>query len=156
MIIKVSKFATKSELDSQICYHSKHLKQLERFQYMPPLTKEQKAQQFCDMTTSTRRIGISEFARSKTWRDVLDESGCIEVTDRAESIGFLMTPDYAEELSMYIAELESELEQAYIRTLFELRSDYSEPLEGSALAAAALTEFNIREDKIREFLDGSK
>ena len=58
----------------------------------------------------------------------------MEVTDRAGTIGLLLTPDYAEDVSAYIAQLESELEQAYVRALFEMRADYSEPVGGAKLA----------------------
>lgn len=92
----------------------------------------------------------------KSWRSLLDETGCVEVTDRSETVGLLLTPDYADDVSAYIAQLEAELEQAYVRTLFDMRRDYSEPMGGAALAAAALAEFDAREDKIREFLDGGE
>ena len=89
---------------------------------MSPLAQEEKAHQFCGMAAGGQRVGISEFARGKTWRNLLAEAGCVEVTDRAGTIGLLLTPDYAEDVSAYIAQLESELEQAYVRALFEMRS----------------------------------
>ena len=92
---------------------------------MSPLAEEEKAHQFCGMAAGGQRVGISEFARGKTWRNLLAEAGCVEVTDRAGTIGLLLTPDYAEDVSAYIAQLESELEQAYVRALFEMRADYS-------------------------------
>ncbi|MFR5093197.1 MAG: hypothetical protein ACLTDR_15495 [Adlercreutzia equolifaciens] len=79
---------------------------------MSPLAQEEKAHQFCGMAAGGQRVGISEFARGKTWRNLLAEAGCVEVTDRAGTIGLLLTPDYAEDVSAYIAQLESELEQA--------------------------------------------
>ena len=85
---------------------------------MSPLAQEEKAHQFCGMAAGGQRVGISEFARGKTWRNLLAEAGCVEVTDRAGTIGLLLTPDYAEDVSAYIAQLESELEQAYVRALF--------------------------------------
>lgn len=123
---------------------------------MSPLAQEEKAHQFCGMAAGGQRVGISEFARGKTWRSLLAEAGCVEVTDRAGTIGLLLTPDYAEDVSAYIAQLESELEQAYVRALFEMRADYSEPVGGAKLAKAALAEFDAREDKIRGFLDGGE
>lgn len=123
---------------------------------MPLLTKEEKAQHFSNIVDGVRRIGVSEFARGKEWRGLLEESGCLEVTDRTGSIGVIMTPAYAEDLSEYINQLETELEQAYVRTLFDMRKDYSEPVGAATLAAMALSEFDAYEEKIREFLDGSK
>ena len=108
------------------------------------------------MTNRSQSVVISEFTRSKTWCNLLGAVGCVEVTDWAEMVGLLMTPDYAEEISTYIVQLEEELERAYVRTLLELRTGYSGPLTGKALATVALTEFNIQEAKIREFLDGSE
>lgn len=128
----------------------------EKIVSMPPLTKEEKAQHFSNIVGGVRRIGVSEFARGKEWRELLEESGCLEVTDRTGSIGVIMTPAYAEDLSEYINQLETELEQAYVRTLFDMRQDYSEPVGVPTLAAMALSEFDSHEEKIREFLDGSK
>ena len=123
---------------------------------MSHLAQEEKAHRFCGMAAGTQRVGISEFARGKAWRHTLDESGCVEVTDRAGTIGLLLTPDYADDVSSYISQLEAELEQAYVRALFDMRRDYSEPAEGAALATAALAEFDARESKIRNFLDGGE
>lgn len=123
---------------------------------MSPLLQEGAAREFQRMAEGPRRVGISEFARGKAWRDTLDVAGCVEVTDRTGTVGLLLTPSYAESLSAYIAELEKELEASHIRALFDLRKDYSEPLGGEALAAAALAELDAHKDKIREFLDGGK
>lgn len=123
---------------------------------MSPLAQEEKARQFCGMAAGGQRVGISEFARGKAWRSLLSEAGCVEVIDRAGTVGLLLTPDYAEDVSAYIAQLESELEQAYVRALFEMRGDYSEPVGGAELAEAALAEFDAHEDKIRNFLDGGE
>ncbi len=123
---------------------------------MSPLTQEAKTHRFCRMATGAQRVGISEFARGKTWRDLLDRSGCVEVTDRSGTVGILLAPDYAEDVSAYIGQLEAELERAYVRTLFDLREGYSAPLGSGELAAAALAEFDAREDKVREFLDGGE
>lgn len=123
---------------------------------MPPATMEEKASRFCGMAGAGQRIGMSELARGKSWRSDLAAAGCVEVTDRSDTVGLLMTPDYAKDLSEYIRQLESELEQAHIEMLFELRKNYSKPTSGKQLADAALAEFDAREDRIREFLDGGE
>lgn len=123
---------------------------------MPPTTMEEKASRFCGMAGIGQRIGMSEFARGKTWRADLAQAGCVEVTDRSDTVGLLLAPDYAKELSDYIRQLESELEQSHIEMLFELRKSYSEPTSGADLEQAALAEFDAKEDRIREFLDGGE
>lgn len=123
---------------------------------MPPLTMEQRTTRFLEMAGSEKRIGVSEFARGKAWRKSLEETGCVEVTDRSDTVGLLLTPEYASELASYIQQLENELEQAQIEMIFELRRQYSAPKSGKELEDAALAEFNAREDSIREFLDGDQ
>lgn len=123
---------------------------------MPPTTMEEKASRFCGMAGIGQRIGMSEFARGKAWRSDLADAGCVEVTDRSDTVGLLLTTDYAKELSDYIKQLESELEQAHIEMLFELRKNYADPTSGADLADAALAEFDAREDRIRKFLDGGE
>ena len=121
---------------------------------MPPFALEEKASRFCEVAEAPGRLGMSEFARGRAWRASLQEAGCVEVTDRADTVGVLMTPDYARGLSDYIRQLEGELEQAHVEALFELRRDYSAPESGADLAQAASACFDAREAGIREFLDG--
>lgn len=121
---------------------------------MPPFSLEEKASRFCKLAEAKNRLGMSEFARGRTWRPVLQEAGCVEVTDRSDTVGVLMAPDYAKGLSAYIRQLEDELEQAHMEALFELRRDYSAPASGADLAQAASAHLAAHSSEIREFLDG--
>lgn len=123
---------------------------------MSLLAQEEKAHQFCGMVAGGRRVGISEFAPGKPWRSLLAEAGCVEVTDRAGTVGLLLTPDFAEDVSVYIARLESELEHAYGRALLEMRADCSKPVGGAKLTKAALAEFDALKGERRSFLDSDE
>lgn len=123
---------------------------------MTPSLLEKKVHTFKSTVGSGRRIGVSELARSKEWRDELGSDGCLEVVDRTETVGYVMDASYADALVAYIDSLEHELEQAHIRELFALRRQASQPLSGAELTAAALAELDRREPAIREFLDGDR
>lgn len=123
---------------------------------MSSATSEKQASRFCGIANAGSRIGMSEFARGKTWRSDLKRAGCVEVTDRNDTVGILMTPSYAKGISDYIEQLERELEQAHMEVLFELRKDFSKPQSGAELESSALDYFDENESKIREFLDGGE
>ena len=123
---------------------------------MTPSLLEKKVHTFKSTVGSGRRIGVSELARSKEWRDELGSEGCLEVVDRTETVGYVMDASYADALVSYIDSLEHELEQAHIRELFALRRQASQPLSGAELTAAALAELDRHEPAIREFLDGDR
>lgn len=39
------------------------------------------------------RVGVSELARSRGWRDTLKESGVLEVVDYTETVCYIFTPE---------------------------------------------------------------
>lgn len=123
---------------------------------MVTATAESKARKVRDVVEGNRRIGVSDFARSKEWRTSLAAEGCLEVVDRTETVGYVMAPVYAEALASYISQLEEELEAAQIRMLFDLRESYDKYLSGEELAKKALERLDAHQGEIEEFLDAGR
>ena len=121
---------------------------------MPSTTIDEKVGAFQSAVNSTRRIGVSEFARSRKWREELPELGCLEVVDRNGVVGYLLAPDYAQALSARISELEEQVEQASIDALFRTREDCTEPKTGEALKEAVRARFDERCEGLAAIVDG--
>ena len=123
---------------------------------MVTATVENKAKTVCGVVEGRRRLGVSDFARSKEWRKSLADEGCLEVVDHSETVGYVMAPDYAEALTSYVRDLEEELERAHIRMLFELRDGYTDYRSGSDLAQAAIDRLDASWDRVEGFLNGDR
>ena len=117
-------------------------------------TMDEKIRAVQDMVGSSERVGVSEFARSKDWRDKLPVVGCLEVVDRNGVIGYMVAPDYAEALSAKITTLEEQLERAQIAAMFKERAGRSDLASGDALKNAALNYFDDNADGLQEIIDG--
>ncbi|MGN0261655.1 MAG: hypothetical protein ACI4B9_02225 [Eggerthellaceae bacterium] len=121
---------------------------------MSPVALEQKVEKFQDMMDSTERVGVTEFARSKEWRERLPIAGCFEVVDRGGVIGYMLAPDYAEAISRRIAQLEAQTEQLQIAQMFKAREDRVDMKTGDDLKDSALAYFDEHAAELREVIDG--
>ena len=88
---------------------------------------------------AVERYGITEITRSKEWRTKLAEVGCIEVVDHADTVGYILSPEYAAEVVQTTAQLKQQLEQASLEAMFAAREGYTDLRSGQELADAALT-----------------
>lgn len=120
---------------------------------MSPAVLDEKIGRFQNMVDHTEQVGVSEFARSKEWRDRLPVIGCFKVTDRSGVIGYMISPDYAETISAKITDLEKQAEEAQISAMFEARNQRDEMLSGSALKSGALSYLDEHGDALARILD---
>ncbi|WP_225432987.1 MULTISPECIES: hypothetical protein [Bifidobacterium] len=100
------------------------------------------------------RIGLTELARSNAWRKSLVEQGIMEIVDRSDTTGYLVSVDAMNELLDSINVLESEVERVAVQQMFIARGAREDWKSGEALAAAAQESLLRRGNKVREFLDG--
>lgn len=115
---------------------------------MSPALLEERVEKFQDMIASPARVGVSDFSRSKAWRERLPEMGCFEVVDRADTVGYMLSPAYAEAIGERLADLEEQLERAQIAAMFKAREGYTDFRSGADLAEAAMRSFNERIDDL--------
>lgn len=111
-------------------------------------------ERFQDAISSVERIGVSEFARSKSWREKLPTAGCFEVTDRNGVVGYMLAPEYAKAINVKMLELEAQAEKAQIDAMFAARADYDEIKEGQELVTAALNYFDENIEELLGAVDG--
>ena len=104
--------------------------------------------------SSEHRLGVTDFARSKKWREDLIESDVIEVVDRTETAGYLISPAGMKSIISRINELEKELERARVDALFDARKDIQNWTTGEKLVENALQNLDELRKHIRGSLDG--
>lgn len=121
---------------------------------MSPALLEERVERFQDMIASTERVGVSDFSRSKAWRDRLPQMGCFEVVDRADTVGYMLSPAYAKAIGERLADLEEQLERAQIAAMFKAREGYTNVLSGADLEAAVSRAFDDRIDGLLEVVHG--
>lgn len=121
---------------------------------MSTIVPENEIEKFQSMLGSTERVGVSEFARSKGWREKLPSVGCFEVVDRSGVVGYMLAPEYAEALSDKIIELEEQIEAAQIAAMFKARKDRTNFKSGDVLKADALAYFDEKADALTAVING--
>lgn len=121
---------------------------------MSPAAIEEKVGTFQSVVNSANRISISEFARSREWREQLPELGCLEVVDRNGVVGYMLAPDYAQAMSARITELEKQEERAAIAAMLDARRDRTEFAAGEELEKGALAYLDEHLDEMTEAVDG--
>ncbi len=117
---------------------------------------EERVDRFQGMLASAERVGVSEFARSKDWRDRLPIDGCFEVIDRAGIVGYMLDPAYARALNDKILDLESQLERSQIAAMFQTRANRVDVKTGDGLTGDALSYFDAHADELTGIIDGGQ
>lgn len=99
-------------------------------------------------------VGLSTFQREpKKWQSVFEKNGAIEVLDRNETYGVMLTPEVFKKIRAYINALEEQLEQTQLNLLFARRGENTKWLSGDELQQKTFENFDNRVDTIRVLLD---
>ena len=106
-----------------------------------------------DLVSGRSRISVTELTRGKEWRERLPESGVIEITDRGDTAGWLVSDDDMAAIVESYAYLEEQLEQTQIAAMFSTRSD-ARPQSGDELATSVANAFDARKSALRSVVDG--
>jgi hypothetical protein len=115
-------------------------------------------EKFTRMVNSGDKVGVSEFSRSKAWRTKLRKSGCFEVVDRGETVGYMLSPEYATEISEKVTgydELVDQAEYESIAAMFKARESYTDIKTGKELQDAAEAYFDKNIDCLMEVVNGN-
>lgn len=102
------------------------------------------------------RIGLSDFSHGRKWREDLAEASILEIVDRTETAGWLLSDDGLGSLVSRIEELEDELEHARLAAIFVARSNRDSWKKGSELAEAAKASARVRRKAIEEAADAGE
>lgn len=105
-------------------------------------------------TQPAPRMRLTDFARGSAWREKLPECGMIEVTDRSETAGWLLSNEYMEDMLQLVDDLAVELEREQVAAMVDARRGCQDWLSGNALAQRALASFQDRKEAMRAVLDG--
>lgn len=116
---------------------------------------KERAEALREISTPGSRIGLTELSRSNAWRKALEQRGLLEIVDRADTAGYLVSVDSLNEMLDVINALESEVERLTIQQMFTARGD-KEQETGSELSQSAQESLKRRKEKIHAFLDGGR
>ena len=105
---------------------------------------------------SVGRIGLSDFSHGRKWRDDLENALVLEIVDRTDTAGWLVSGAGMDSIMEHIARLEDELEEANVRALIAAREGRSSWKSGSELAEAAKKSARVRKQQIEEAARASK
>ena len=115
---------------------------------------KERAEALREISTPGSRIGLTELSRSNAWRKALEQRGLLEIVDRADTAGYLVSVDSLNEMLDVINALESEVERLTIQQMFTARGD-KEQWE-TELSQSAQENLKRRKEKIHAFLDGGR
>jgi hypothetical protein len=124
---------------------------------MKPMTTEilenvEKIRRGFDMGS---RIGVTQLGRSTQWRKDLENHAALEILDRNQTAGILLSPETFKSLLDYLDNVDQELEQVQVEKLYGNRKEMNWA-SGEDLATKAKASFTARQDHIRKFLDGDQ
>lgn len=101
------------------------------------------------------RVGVSQLGRSTQWRSDLERLSALEILDRNQTAGILLSPSVYKSLLEYLDNIDTVLEQAQVEQLFEQRKEIHWT-SGEDLATKAKASLKEREKHIRGVLDGDQ
>lgn len=106
---------------------------------MSPYDVFKRADALRDRVAKRPRVTMTELARSKAWREELDSSGVVEVTDRGETAAWIVSDDEMQALMEAYTLMEEQSERASLAAMLEARKNdvavSGEELKRGALAA---------------------
>ncbi|NMM98488.1 hypothetical protein [Bifidobacterium olomucense] len=117
---------------------------------------KERAEALREVATPGSRIGLTELSRSNAWRKTLAERGLLEIVDRTDTAGYLVSVESLNEMLDAINALESEVERFTMQQMFIARGDKEQWKTGADLSQSAQDSLSKRKEKVRAFLDGGQ
>lgn len=95
-------------------------------------------------------ITVTDLARSKEWRTELPKVGVMEITDRGQTAGWLVSEEDIEAIVYAVIDLQEELEKASMEAMFQTRphDDLESWKSGKELESEALAYFDEHGEEI--------
>ena len=105
---------------------------------------------------SHQRLGLTDLSRSRQWRDDLLTYDIMEIIDRTDTTGYLVSVNGMQALLDAITRLEEELEQIQIDALFASREQLENWEHGNELALKAKQALSQAQSMVRKPANGNK
>lgn len=121
---------------------------------MAPAEVMMRLDRFKKASKPSGHITVTELARGRDWRKELPEVGLMQVTDRGETAGWLISQEDLDAIVYAVISLEEDLEERSIAALFAARPpEKMEWKSGKELAEGAMRYFEEHGDEIRAIVD---
>lgn len=123
---------------------------------MAPAEVMERLNHFKKAARPSGQITVTELARGKDWRRELPKVGMMEVTDRGETAGWLVSQEDLEAFVYALVDLEKEVEDLSLAAMFEARATEGQHNweSGTQLAEDAKSYLDADGDKIMAIIDG--
>ena len=105
-------------------------------------------------TQHVPRLSLTDLARTSQWRKDLPACGLIEVMDRTDTAGWLVSDGYMNDLLNLVQDLSNEQEQQQIKAMLDAREAYQDWQSGDALLSSSLERFEARKGQLKAAVRG--
>ncbi|MDU1289432.1 MAG: hypothetical protein E6965_09590 [Bifidobacterium bifidum] len=116
---------------------------------MASITTRARANAFRLTTSQGTRVTLTELGRSNKWRKNLADKGVLELVDRSDTTGFIVSVDAMNDLLDALDRYESEAETLAVQPMFEARKDRIEAKSGIELRDAAMQALEDRPELMK-------
>ena len=99
------------------------------------------------------RVSVTDLARSTAWRKSLKKDKVMEVIDRGNQVGWLLSSEGMQAMLDTMDYFETELERVQVAYICALRNRQDDWASGVELSASALTYLDNNYDDIRAIFD---
>lgn len=96
------------------------------------------------------KVTLTDLGRSNAWRRKLADNGVLQLMDRSDTAGFIVSVEAMNDLLDSLDAYEDELETLSVRDMFLARSGRTELKSGADLTETALASFDRRADALMD------
>lgn len=118
---------------------------------MTSIATRTRANAFRLTTQQGSRVTLTELSRSNKWRQNLADNGVLELVDRSDTTGFIVSVNAMNDLLKALDRYESEAETLAVQPMFDARMDRTEVKSGAELRDAAMKALEDRPE-LMEFI----
>ena len=111
-----------------------------------------RAEAMVEAAKDESKVTLTDLSRSNAWRKQLSKKGILQLMDRSDTAGFIISVDSMKDLLDSLNSYESEIETMEVQGMLEARKDHTDYKTGSELVDAVDAVFDSRYDAVMKAL----